>query len=613
MQLDLFTSPPKWVPLRVADLPDLRSAPIIGVDTETRDPRLLTMGPGFLRGDAYVVGFSIACPGFSCYVPLRHHSGNIEEQDGAIRWLRYACSNERGLFLAANSHYDMDALNSLGIEVRRSLYDVQVIDAVIDESQKSYSLENIAQRRLGEGKRVGELEQVLKNLKITKSDFHKLEASYVAPYADRDASLLLEVYDDQQKDINEFDLKEAVDRECALTRTLWKMHQKGVPINVSRAEELREQWIKLAKTYSDEARRIIGRPFNPDSSKSLATVLEERKIAVPLTEKGNPSVSNDYLKSVDDPACQIIYKYRRINKIRRDYCEGVFLKYNINGRIYPQWFQTRNSKKDTEEASGATTGRITGSKPNLTQIPTRSDEGKLLREVVVAEHGEQYCKLDYSSQEPRIGLHFAVKAKCTEADIALQRYLDNKRTDYHQMTKELIFEKSGMDVSRRDAKDCNLGLTYGMQPPKLARKLGISMDDARTLLSAYHKGVPYVAEITELAQEVVKKHGYIRTWGGRLRHFHKVGDDYEKLHAAFNAAVQGSAADQMKQALINMDVAGQLPLLQVYDECGISFSDMKQVNDVVEIMENALDFVVPSLVEPAIGPNWGQTKGAVNE
>lgn len=626
-QLDLFTETSTWSPISTSKLPDWRGLKIVGVDTETKDPALMELGPGFIRGDAHVLGISLAIDKLnSYYIPIGHYSGNMEDVNQALRWVKDVVESAETV-LFANAHYDMDALNTLGIRPRGRVYDIQVVDAVIDETHNSYSLESIAQRRLDVGKEGSELKDFLKIHNLKWSDLDKLEAGRVAKYAERDASLLPEIWIDQQEDIRRYDLKRAVDRETKLTKVLWDMHQKGVPINESKANELNDKWSAEAEAILARARSEVGFKFNPTSPKHLGAIVRERGFLPSVTEKGNDSVSNDFLVSTGDKILYLIAEYRKLNKIRKDYVEGVFLKYAVNGRVHPQWFQSRNSKAMSDGADGASTGRITGSKPNLTQIPARSDAGLLCREIVEAEHGEDYCKLDYSSQEPRIGLEFASRAKCTGADIALARYQEDKNTDYHSMVKDLIYEQAGVEVSRFEAKTCNLGLSYGMQEKKLSFQLGISQEAASVLLRAYHTGVPYVSEITRKAIDVVEERGYIITLGGSIRHFNKWGsrnwgdkeifDTREEcmahygsaqrvgLHKAFNAAVQGSAADQMKEAIIAVHSEVKTPLLQVYDEIGLSIVSEKEARLTAEIMENALPMSVPSLVEPSIGKSWG--------
>jgi DNA polymerase-1 len=194
----------------------------------------------------------------------------------------------------------------------------------------------------------------------------------------------------------------------------------------------------------------------------------------------------------------------------------------------------------------------------------------------------------------------------------------------------MVEEKSGVVLIRREAKTINLGVTYGMGIWKLANDLGISIDAAKDLMRTYHANVPFLKAISEQMMERVKEVGYIRTWGGRIRRFNEwesseygEGTIYKtreealqhhasvvraKAHKALNSAVQGTSADQMKQAIINLDAEGILPILQVYDETGTSVDSEAMGYRVCQIMEEALPGEVPALVEPSFGPNWGATK-----
>lgn len=630
VQLSLFSEPSTWRALPTSSLPDLSNERLVAFDTETRDPELFELGPGFINGSAHVLGISIAVPGFSTYIPIRHYDGNIDNPEQGLHWVR-SCLSGNGVKLAANAHYDMDALRTLGIPVNGTMYDVQVVDALIDDTHSSYSLESISQRRLGRGKNDAQLKQALADIKGTMSDLDQLSAGQVATYAIEDATLLLEIYASQQLDIAEFDLAKALERECRLTRVLWDMHQRGVRIDVDRAHQISEQLTTRANDWLAEANRLSGLKISPLKPKSVSYVLRERGIYVPKTEKDNDSISNDYLKTIDDPVVQAIYQWRRINKVKKDFIDGLFLKYNVNGRIHPQWFQSRNSKEGSDLASGAATGRITGSKPNLTQIPARDKElGPMCRQLVLPEEGALYCKGDFSSQEPRWVLHYAYLMGFQGAAEVRQRYLDDNRTDFHQITRDMVEANSGVVLIRRDAKTINLGITYGMGLPKLAGDLNISVEAAKNILAALHKSVPFLRNISDAMMERVHEVGYIRTWGGRIRRFNqwesaRWGDDglyntreealqhyssvvRAKAHKALNSAVQGTAADQMKQALINLHGEGLMPFLQVYDETGTSVSDEATGHRVCKIMEEALPGEVPALVEPSFGANWGETK-----
>jgi DNA polymerase I len=630
VQLSLFTETPTWRPLPLSSLPDLSGEKIIGFDTETSDPGLLDYGPGFIRGTAYVLGVSIAVPGFKTYIPFKHYTGNVEDQPNYIRWLNH-CFSGAGTKLAANIHYDLDALKTIGVSVKGRLYDVQVIDALIDDTHDSYSLESIAQRRLQKGKSNEALLLALSDHRCSMSDLDMLHPGQVSEYACEDAALLIEIYRSQSREIEELDLGRALERECKLTEVLWRMHQQGVRIDLDKANQISTDLTKRATDWLDEANRLSGLRIHPTKTKSVAYVLRERGYYVPQTAKDNDSISNDYLKSINDPVIQAVYQWRRLNKIRKDFIDGLFLKYNVNGRIHPQWFQSRNTKEGSDAASGAATGRITGSKPNLTQIPSRDKElGPMCRQLVLPEQGALYCKGDFSSQEPRWVLHYAYLRKLAGATEIRQRYLDDKTTDFHSITRDMVEELTGVVLTRRDAKTINLGVTYAMGEPKLADDLGISREAAKSLLRTYHGALPFLKGISEEMTARIHEVGYIRTWGGRIRRFTKWesatwGDPglynsreealqhytnvvRAKAHKALNSAVQGTAADQMKQAIIDLDGEGMLPLLQVYDECGLSVSSEQQGYRMCEIMENALPGEVPALVEPAFGPNWGDCK-----
>lgn len=587
-------------------------------------------GPGFIRGKAHVLGVSVATRNFKTYIPFNHYTGNVQDKSNYIRWLNH-CFSGSGIKLAANIHYDLDALKTLDIDVKGVLYDVQVVDALIDDTHTSYSLESIARRRLSKGKSNESLLVALSDHSGTMSDLDMLHPGQVSEYACDDAALLIEIYESQDRDIAEFDLRKALNRECKLTEVLWRMHRQGVRIDVDKAEQISADLTKRATDWLDEANRLSGNRISPTKTKSIAYVLRERGFHVPSTDKGNDSISNDYLKTINDPVIQAIYQWRRLNKIRKDFIDGLFLKYNVNGRIHPSWFQSRNSKEGFDAASGAATGRITGSKPNLTQIPARDKElGPMCRQLVIAEKGEEYCKLDYSSQEPRIALHYAYLSGISGAAEARNRFIEDPKIDFHQMVADMISAAVGYNFERTPAKTISLGVLYAMGLPKLADSLRLSLEEAKNLLQAYNKGAPYFSEISQKAIARVHDVGFVRTWGGRRRIFNQWesatwGDPgiynsreealqhysnvvRAKAHKALNSIVQGSAADQLKESIILCDSEGYLPLICVYDELGFSVANKEDGNKIARIMETALDFSVPMNVEPSFGQNWGATK-----
>jgi DNA polymerase I-like protein with 3'-5' exonuclease and polymerase domains len=318
------------------------------------------------------------------------------------------------------------------------------------------------------------------------------------------------------------------------------------------------------------------------------------------------------------------------------------LNNNVRGRLHPQWHQLRSSNESSEgddgDENGTRTGRIASSKPNLTNIPTRDPRwGKKIRSVFIADEGGKYCKNDFSSQEPRILLHFAFIKGYRGAAEARQRYLDDPNTDYHQMTADLIRERTGKIIERRPAKDINLGSAYGMGFYKLAAKLGLELEEAKKLLKVYHEGVPYVKKLEERCMEIVQAQGFIRTILGRKRRFkfweprawerkkgatpvesyelavEMWGQDVERsdAHKALNAICQGSAADQTKTAIVLLDREGLTPQIQVYDELGQTIWNDRDALRIKEVMEHAIEFEIPHVADPEVGRSWGETKDYV--
>ncbi len=615
-QLNMFTQKPSWRPPTTADLFSVRDTDLVAFDTETRDPRLKTHGPGFMRGESKVLGVSVAVEREgevrSLYIPLAHYEGNVENQKGFLSWLCDVMLTN-GMKIGANIIYDLAALYTLDIELMGHLYDVQVMDALIDETLKSYSLESIAQRRLKVGKDDTELKQTLKDMNLDMgTGLDQLHAGHVAAYAIKDAELLLPIYHSQQKDISELGLNKAMEMETKTTRALWMMHKRGFRIDEDKAHQVNHQMKRDAAVALAEAQSFTKIELKPFSSRNIGAVLDTLGIQAPRTVNGNHSINNEFLAKTPHGFAIALAKYRKTEKIRRDYVEGLFIEYASNGRVYPQWFQNRRTD-ESDGDGGASTGRITGTKPNLTQIPSRDPYlGPLTRSLVLPEEGMLYGKFDYSSQEPRIAVHLGVLAQMKQAKAVAGLYNNDKKTDFHQWVLEVIQRKTGLDVTRRQAKDINLGIMYGMGIKRLCEKLGISEYEAESIIRAHRESIPFLTGLAQMASDRAQTSGTIRTLGGRLRQFNtweprEYGTARRaKTHKALNAAIQGSAADQMRRALIRLCIDEDLPVhLQVYDEVGVSVESMEQAQKIAQMMEEAMPMSVPSLVAPSVGENWG--------
>jgi DNA polymerase I-like protein with 3'-5' exonuclease and polymerase domains len=634
VQLPLFLPDSSWQPLPPSEWPDFRShAKIIGVDTETHDPNLQAMGPGFIRKDAHVCGVSLAAEdGTKIYLPMRHSEDNVDPAQ-ALAYVRHQLAGAQPK-CGANLMYDLEALWSEDITINGDLCDIQIAEPMLDEDRKDgYSLEALGRSYLGMGKTESLLDEAANAFGVSsKGGMSVLPGRFVGPYAEDDAFLPIRIFELQQKAMHEDDVYRIFEVEQRLQKVLFKMRLRGVRIDVDRASQLsasiqvEEQ--ALVKRINEMSPRFR---INPDSSDDIGKALRDLGIYAPQTAAGNWSIQNEWLQEQPHEICKLLVEARKMRKMRADFIDKL-RDDSVDGRIYSNWQQLRDVDENGK-SKGTRSGRIAASKFNLTQVPSRDPRwGKLIRSLFIADEGLEWCKCDYSQQEPRIQLHFAYLRGFKGAAEARQRYIDDPATDYHQMVADLVKERTGKDIGRRNAKDINLGSAYGMGRYKLADKLGVTLEAADEILRAYHGGVPYTKELAEDMTRWAQKRGFIRTILGRRRRFNewepgwfnhgeravkseaeareKWGSNIQRAycHKALNGSVQGSAADQIKVAIIQLDDAGLCPQVQVYDEINGSYGDRQQMKQVAEIMSNAIPMEVPFLVEPEVGPSWGETK-----
>lgn len=649
----LFEPESFWLP--PTELPDLRGRKFLGIDVESNDPKLQTHGPGFIRGDAKVVGISLATEDRKLYLPFGHEMGGNMDKDLVVRYVRDQVNDVSQIKVGANLMYEMEALASLNIQMKGPFADIQIAEPILDEDKKGgNSLEALCQDYLGIGKNESKLRQAAADFALDpKKDLHRLHSKYVGEYAEDDAFFPIEIIKKQLIQIEKEGLTAVWDLESKLLPVLWKMRARGIRVDLDAAE-------RLSKEMQDEENIVLAKIWNhtgykvdPWSSKSLAIFLNQMGMGfhVQYTEpsktypQGQPSFKNEWFDKMADehPVFGWLKDFRVMGKMRRDFIDGMILENHIRGRLHPQWHQLRQDDEDRE--NGTRTGRIASSKPNLTNIPTRAPRwGKKVRSIFIPDEGGKYCKNDYAQQEPRIMLHFAFLKGYKGAAEVRQRYLDDPSVSYHRIVEAMIREKTGRplnpdpDLSYRIAKDINLGSAYGMGVYKLSIKLNIPYEDAKALMKLFHKGVPYVKPLEERCMELVQAQGFIRTVLGRKRRFNKweprdwerkkgafAVDSYEKAveqwgadveradaHKALNSMCQGSAADQTKQAIIMLDEAGLTPQLQVYDELGQTIWEDRDAFRIQQIMEHAIEFEVPHLASPDVGRSWGETKDFVD-
>ena len=634
--MDYVELPPLvWQAKPASEWPDFRAtSAFIGVDTETHDPELKKRGPGFRRGEAHVCGVSLANEyGQKIYLPVAHVEGNVDP-DQVRRYLQYQLGGQQDK-CGANLMYDLQALRHFGVELEGDLCDIQVAEPLLDEERvRGYALDTLAEDYLGQHKDETVLEVAAKALGVDKKGgMSVLPAGYVGQYAEADALLPVQIYRLQRRVLETQGLEELFELEQRLQRVLFEMHWRGVRLDADKVEQLAERGRAREAVLEERLFRAFGKEINFNSGPQVGTALEQQGFQVPRTLKGNYSVQSEWLERQNHPVLTDLRDLRKLRKMRSDFLEGSLLgSLTGEGRIHAQWVQVRGGAAG--HAEGTRSGRIASKRPNLTQIPARDPYwGPAIRECFLPDEGCSWYKFDYSQQEPRIALHYAVELDLPGSRAALRRYQEDPNTDYHQMVADLIRETTGRDIGRGPAKTINLGLSYGMGLDKLLASLGVGEKEGRELLKAYHAGVPYVKELERICSDRAQETGVIKTILGRCRRFdmwepktrrrqnftpvrgRKAAEAKWPMftlqraytYKAFNSLAQGGAADQMKKALVTMYDEGLMPQIQVYDEVDGSYNP-EVVDRVSEIMREVVPMRVPFAVDMKSGRNWAVGK-----
>lgn len=580
-------------------------------------------GPGGVRYDGYVVGVSIATEDYCGYFPFAHEGGDNLPKAAVLQFLEDVLKTQTPK-VGANLIYDLEWLRAEGIQVNGPIWDIQIAEPLIDENQVSYSLSALAKKYLGIDKDETLLRQAAVSFGVDpKSGLWKLPARFVGPYAEADAALPLKIWAIQEKILKQEDLWEIFTLESDLVPIMLDMRFKGVRVDVDRAEQLNDQYLKDEARMLGELRDVAGFMLEPWSADDLGKAFDKLNIWYPRTPKGAPSFTGDWLLGQDHDIARKVAEYRKINKMRRDFVEGMVLKMNVSGRIHCQFHALR------KDADGTRSGRFSSSTPNLQQVPARDEHwGPLIRGLFLPDEGKQWAVCDYSQQEPRVLVHYADLLGLRGASEAVERYTGD--TDFHQMVADMA------GIKRKQAKVINLGMFYGMGVYKLATQLGLSNEEARPLFEQYHQKVPFVRQLAHKCGQSVADKGFIKTLLGRKRHFNMwepadpqntwpnreqplTREDAERVwpgrplrrsmvHKALNALIQGGAADMTKKAMVDLYKEGYVAHLQVHDELDFSIQDTKEGKRIQEIMENCVKINVPLKVDLEVGPNWGDIK-----
>ncbi len=649
----LFDTPSNWQTPNLDDLPSWEGVGRLGIDTETNDPDLRKLGPGTYRNGA-VVGVSFAIEdGDSYYLPFGHQDGDNLPRENVLHYLRDNAALFTGQLVGANLAYDLGYLWELGIEFPREVKcrDIQVADPLINELHFSYSLDKIANRHGFEGKDERLLREAAANYGVDpKSGLWKLPARHVGPYAEVDAELPLKILRRQERLIEKNDLWDIWELESSVLPVLCRMRKRGVRIDQDKLGQI-EDWAAAKELEAlDHVKFFTGISLTPADvwkAAALSPVLSAIGVKPTFTDKGKVSVDAELLKSIDHSVADSLSVARKVNKLRTTFVKSM-RDHMVNGRIHCSFKQIAMQDANGE-TKGARFGRLSCVTPNLQQVPSPDKDPEIFgefRKIFLPEEGAFWGCNDYSQQEPRWTTELAARAKLPNAMAAAIAYRDDPTIDNHQMMADLT------GLGRKPAKNIFLGLCYGEGGSKMCKTLGLptrwAMSSGRgkdwkitffethgeaityktknsggyiweaaglegqDILNRFDKQVPYVRKLAKLAQERAKKVGVIRTIGGRVLNFPQdKNGNYEWVYKALNRAIQGSSADQMKKAMVQIDkeMPDTFLQLQVHDETDGSYYSMDEANQVKEIMENCITgTTVPFKVDLETGPSWGEIK-----
>jgi DNA polymerase I-like protein with 3'-5' exonuclease and polymerase domains len=397
------------------------------------------------------------------------------------------------------------------------------------------------------------------------------------------------------------------------------MRETGIRVDMDKTLQLQFTFKKQEQEILRKIKKLVGKDIDIWAARQIGFAFDKLGIEYPRTPKSDePSFTQNWLNNSPHDISKLIVQARELNKFHNTFINSIF-KYEHNGRIHSEIRQIKS------DHGGTVSGRLAMSNPNLQQLPSRSKEfGSLIRTLFLPEEGCEWGSFDYSQQEPRLVVHYAasVDEGLTGSEELVEAYA-NADADFHQTVADLV------GIERKQAKTIGLGLMYGMGKHKLGTMLGLETQEANDLINQYNAKVPFVKLLSDKCMQKASSEGVIRTKLGRKCRFDmwepkdfgihtaerfenasaKYGADNIKrafTYKALNRLIQGSAADQTKQAVVKCHEQGFTPMLQVHDELCFSISNQEQIKKIKHIMETCIDLKVPSVVDVALGKDFGE-------
>ncbi|MBY5986921.1 DNA polymerase I [Roseovarius atlanticus] len=618
-------SAPDWPPIdpakyeRVSDMDALQgwidriiARGYVAVDTETTSLNEM---------QADLVGICLSLdPGEACYVPLGHKDGNADDLFGsdalldgqipmqdALDALRPVLEDPSILKIGQNMKYDTKILASYDIAMA-PIDDTMLMSYALYSGMHGHGMDTLAERYLSHTPIP--IKELLGTGKSAIT-FDRVPIDEAVKYAAEDADITLRLWHTFKPQLHRAKVTTVYETlERPLVPVLAQMERNGIKVDKDTLSRMSAAFAQKMAGLEAEIHELAGEKFNVGSPAQLGDILFD-KMALPGGKRGKngkystpADVLEDLATEHDLPAR--VMDWRQVSKLKSTYTDA--LQDHIDpdtGRVHTSYVQT-----------GASTGRLASTDPNLQNIPIRTEEGRRIREAFVAEDGNTLVALDYSQIELRILAHIA--------DIPALKDAFRDGQDIHAMTASEMFDVSMDDMTpeiRRRAKAINFGVIYGISGFGLARNLRIPRADAQAFIDRYFERFPGIRTYMDDTVAFAKEHGFVQTLFGRKIHTPEIGAKGPRAgfarRAAINAPIQGTAADIIRRAMIRMpDAIEGLPckmLLQVHDELLFEVSDGaedKVIDTARKVMEEAarpaLHLDVPLVVDAGRGSNWAE-------
>ncbi|PXX95052.1 DNA polymerase I [Halomonas sp. LBP4] len=562
--------------------------------------------------EAEIVGVGLALePGEAAYIPLAHDYLDAPAQldrQAVLEALTPLWEDPDKTRIGQNLKYDISVLANYGIRVAGPLEDTMLESYVLDSTATRHDMDSLALKYLGE-KTISFEEVAGKGAK--QLTFNQIALEQAAPYACEDVDITLRLHRELRPRVEaEGRLASVLEEiELPLVPVLSRMERTGVALDPERLHTQSRELETRIRELEARAYELAGREFNLGSPKQLGQILfEEQQIPViKKTPKGAPSTAEAVLEelALDYPLPKVIMEHRGLAKLKSTYTDKLPRLVNrATGRLHTSYHQAVTA-----------TGRLSSSDPNLQNIPIRTEEGRRIRQAFIARPGYRIVAADYSQIELRIMAHLSADKGLLEA------FAEGR--DIHAATAAEVFGVPLDKVSgdqRRSAKAINFGLIYGMSAWGLGRQLHIERNQAQTYIDRYFDRYPGVARYMERIRSQAADDGYVETVFGRRLYLPEIHSQNRARRqgaerTAINAPMQGTAADIIKRAMIDVDawLAGEafdaVMVMQVHDELVFEVAEAQVdafIEEVKGRMQGAAELGVPLIVEAESGANWDE-------